>query len=277
MPPLWGACDVGLPPAGHVTFRGVTLESLQPYGGPAGGGPLVTISGRNLHLLHRSLTAAQRTDTPPPLCNFGNATADAAPLGGPARALRAGSGFGLGLPWHVAATIVDHATALCITPPAGGGTVAPTQLLAAPLELSINGQLADLTHSGLSFAYYGSERLNVSRLYPVAGHKEGGTLVTVYGVGFERLGQPGAGLKCLFGGAPPVEAALLHPEGSTAAAEAMDLQPGEPSAALASALTCVAPPYTDEQCDAPRRVCVEVTLNGDRSQNSSSCVQFTYT
>jgi len=249
---------------------------VQPFGGPVGGGTLVTIHGRNFNLLRRAKNAQQLSKTPPPLCNFGNASADAAPLGGPARSLLPGSGPGL-LPWHVAATIVDNTKVVCVAPPVST-MVGAAQIKAAPLELSINGQLAELTSGGLSFRYYGVEVLNVSSIYPVAGVKQGGSVVTLYGSGFDTLGLPGAGMKCLFGAASPVEAAVLHAIGSTAAAEAMGLQPGEPAADLAAVITCVAPPCVADGmlCDSPKHVCVGVTLNGDPTQNSSSCVRFTY-
>lgn len=53
------------------------------------------------------------------ICNFGNSTSDAAPLGGPARALRPGAMPGA-LPWHVPATIINSSHAVCMSraPPA---------------------------------------------------------------------------------------------------------------------------------------------------------------
>ena len=69
--------------------------------------------------------------------------------------------------------------------------------------------------------------LSVRWLYPVAGPKQGGTDVTVYGTGFKSLGLdiltlPGLdagsassqrGLKCLFGDLPMVDAEVLYPIG----------------------------------------------------------------
>ena len=87
-------------------------------------------------------------------------------------------------------------------------------------QLTINGQLADLTHSGNSFQYYEPSLLSVRWIYPVAGPKEGNYDVTIYGTGFKTLGRPDElyggtrGIKCLWGHLPPVEATVLFPIGS---------------------------------------------------------------
>ena len=273
----WEACAIGAPQS-PISFRGAVLESIQPLGGPAEGGTLVTISGRNLDRLAPGpkTTAAHRASLAPALCNFGNGSSDAAPLGGPARGVRDGAAEGA-LPWHVRATVLSSTQVVCRTPPAA---VAPSSLLAAAVDLSLSGQLADLGSSGLGFSYYSGDDsyLNLTRIYPIAGHKEGGGVVTFYGTGFDTLGEPGAGLSCLFGSAAPVEAATLHPMGSAAAVAALNLEATDVLAPLAAAITCVAPAYLDDgmQCDSPKDVCVMVTLNGDRNQNSSDCVPFTY-
>ena len=273
----WEACSIGEPRA-PVSFRGAVLESIQPFGGPAEGGTLVTISGRNLDRLAAGpgSTAAYRATLAPTLCNFGNGSSDAAPLGGPARGVRDGAGAG-SLPWHVRATILSSTQVVCRTPPA---PVAPHTLLSAAVDVSLSGQLADLGSSGLAFSYYSGDDsyLNLTSIYPIAGHKEGGSVVTLYGTGFDTLGEPGAGLSCLFGSAAAVEAATLHPIGSVAAVAALGLEESDPIAPLAAAITCVAPAYLEDgmQCDSPKRVCVMVTLNGDRNQNTSDCVPFTY-
>ena len=61
--------------------------------------------------------------------------------------------------------------------------------VSVPVEITLNGQLADLTGSNVPFEYYGPEVLSVRWIYPIAGHKKGGTTVTVYGTGFKTLGQ----------------------------------------------------------------------------------------
>ena len=87
-------------------------------------------------------------------------------------------------------------------------------------QLTINGQLDDVTHSGLSFQYYEDGLLSVNWIYPVAGPKEGGYDVTIYGTGFKTLGVPSRewggtrGIKCLWGHLPPVEASVLYEIGA---------------------------------------------------------------
>ena len=83
-----------------------------------------------------------------PLCNFGNGTADAEPLGGPATRLREDRvrGGGGALPWHVPATLINSTHAVCISPHVDNAT--NSSFLTAPVELSLNGQLRDRTASG---------------------------------------------------------------------------------------------------------------------------------
>ena len=65
-------------------------------------------------------TPTNRNPTGGALCNFGNhslgETASAWPQGGPARALKPGTGNG-SMPWHVPATILNGSMALCYSPP----------------------------------------------------------------------------------------------------------------------------------------------------------------
>ena len=196
--------------------------------------------------------------------------------------------------------------------------------VSVPVEITLNGQLADLTGSNVPFEYYGPEVLSVRWIYPIAGHKKGGTTVTVYGTGFKTLGQDivsnvfdrktgkshGArGVKCIFGDLPMVEGTILYPIGDGRARAALGDDPDldtddEP---LASAIECVAPPWSNistyylppeengidrcsaedarstnfdtptgnlprELCevDEPKRVCVRVTLNDDPHAHSGA-------
>ena len=97
------------------------------------------------------------------------------------------------------------------------------------------------------------------------------------------------GLQCLFGSMPPVHGYLLRIDASD------PLRPrpaddAEPDDRVGTALICELPalPNEEEQSwipgenelqllpGSPHSVCVEVTLNGNRSQATSDCVEFTY-
>ena len=242
----WDWCDVGAAPDDLYTFRGLRIESIQPYGGPAAGGTLITLSGRFFLPLGATPTSGA-------LCNFGpsdpDATAEAYPLGGPARRLKAGTGNGT-MPWHVPATLINGTHAICTSPPLADAT--NESFTAVGVELTVNGQLADLTQSGVTFQYYAQELLSARWIYPVAGPKAGGTDVTLYGTGLKPLGHPSPfgghlGLKCLFGHLPPTEAVVLFEIGAPEVMPALGDDPmvegdGEP---LASAIVCRSPPYSE--------------------------------
>ena len=60
------------------------------------------------------------------------------------------------LPWHVPATILDGTRALCVSPPMAPdattvGASDNASFIPVGVELTLNGQTADLTHSGPSF------------------------------------------------------------------------------------------------------------------------------
>jgi hypothetical protein len=199
-----------------TAFEGVRVQALHPFGGPMEGGTSVTVIGRYFRRLSHA----------PMLCNFGNSTAEATPLGGPARALAAGAVEGA-LPWHVQATLLNSTHAVCVSPPLRNQSNG-TAYVPVPVELSITGQLADRTASGVRFEYYAPPVLSVRWLYPAAGPKQGGTDVTVYGTGFKSLGldiltlpsldagsaSSQRGIKCLFGDLPMVDAEVVYPIGS---------------------------------------------------------------
>ena len=139
-------------------------------------------------------------------------------------------------------------------------------------------------------------------------------------LGLSTLSQPdlhggqsaaSRGIKCVFGSLPMVDGVIVYPIGSDLAKPALGDDPltdtdDEP---LASAIECIAPPWTNasayggdetgrdetgrdetgrgDQCraddgralcatDEPKVVCVRVTLNDDPMQTSNECVQFTY-
>ena len=162
------------------------------------------------------------------------------------------------LPWHVPATLLNASHAVCYSPPVSNLT--NHTHVTAPVEITLNGQLADITGSNIPFEYYGPEVLGVRWIYPVAGPKKGGNTVTVYGTGFKSLGidiltpiGPGGvshasrGLKCIFGDLPMVEAIVRFPIGDERARAALGDDPdvSTDNAPLAAAIECVAPPWAN--------------------------------
>ena len=166
------------------TPTGLSVLQLDPPGGPEAGGTLVRVSGTGF------------VDRGGLLCKFGLEPA-------------------------VPASLVDQEHVRCYAPPrvadaSGGGTFDPRSV-----EVTINSQLHHVTSSGVQFAYYKSEELRVSRIYPRGGPRGGGTMVTVWGIGFRELGHGNhtagferegtrnlAGLHCRFGASDLVPATL---------------------------------------------------------------------
>ncbi len=72
------------------------------------------------------------------------------------------------------------------------------------LEISLNGQ--DYTNQRLPFFFYSDPGL--SRIYPVSGPSQGGTLVTVFGTSFVNSTR----LSCRFGYSIPMEAVFVSPQ-----------------------------------------------------------------
>ncbi len=163
---------------------GLSVARLDPPGGPERGGTLVRVSGTGFD------------DVGGLRCQFGREPA-------------------------VPASLVDREHVSCYSPrrtpnassfldDAFGGTFD-----ARPVEVTINGQLHALTSSDVRFAYHTEAGLAVSRIYPRGGPRQGGTPVTVWGVGFRDLGHGRhsdvptlAGLHCRFGTLELVPATL---------------------------------------------------------------------
>jgi len=246
----WEVCQIDAASGELTAFGGVRVERIHPFGGPMVGGTSVTLIGRYFRRLSHA----------PILCNFGNSSADAAPLGGPARTLTAEALQGR-LPWHVPATLLNSTHAVCTSPPITNVSANVSSYVSVPLEVSLNGQLADRTGSTIPFEYYSSATLSVRWLYPIAGPKRGGTDVTVYGMGFKGLGldilSPPSlrtgfstsrrGLKCIFGDLPMVDATIVYPIGSDEARPALGDDPSSATddVPLAAAISCVAPPWNN--------------------------------
>lgn len=84
--------------------------------------------------------------------------------------------------------------------------------------MTVNGQLHARTSSGVQFTYYAPPLVAVSRVYPRGGSRDGGTQVTIWGIGFRDLGHGahgvgGGGLHCKFGPSDLVAATLDTPGG----------------------------------------------------------------
>jgi len=230
---------------------GVAVALLQPYGGPAGGGTTVVVMGHHFAVRGPSIE-----------CQFGNLS-------------------------RVSATFLNESAITCVSPPS-------PHVLGSfedyALEVTLNGESNFLTDSRIPFVYYNhNETLAVSAIYPQAGPKSGGNSITVYGAGFRVLGgnlrytcpedevrvqeckppplaeETNRGLQCVFGDLPAVHAYLRHSgNASRESTELVCRLPALPDAELLR---------HGKELDEPLDVCVEVTLNGNRSQATSNCVK----
>ena len=104
-----------------------------------------------------------------------------------------------------------------------------------------------------------------------------------------RLEGTNRGLQCLFGNLPPVHAYLLELDGSEPTSP-LDPAVKKADPRVGTALICELPPLPPEMPKphvpldndrgllpgSPYSVCVEITLNGNRTQATDNCVEFTY-
>jgi len=262
------------------TYHGITVRWLQPMGGPSDGGTRVVVFGQHFEIRGPSIE-----------CAFGN------------------------LP-RVNATFVNDTAVVCVSPPAplvSGGFENYN------LDVTLNGETNFLTNSKVPFVFYNhTATLSVTSIYPRAGGKRGGNMVTITGTGFRVLGgtnrkecmglsetvnasmsmrdhggerftddwiegtricrappedeSTNRGLQCIFGNMPPVHAYQVLPD-----EEMRTMHP------VVTQIECESPPLPAEELDRAgltpddiMPVCVEVTLNGNRSQATKNCVEFTY-
>ncbi len=297
-------------------FTGVVVSELQPFGGPALGGTQVVVLGRHFAVQGPSI-----------MCKFGNLS-------------------------MVSATFLNDTAVTCVSPPNAYvlGTFTDYNL-----EVTLNGELNFLTSSKVPFAYYDhNATLSVTSIYPQAGPKEGGNVITVYGTGFRVLGgrlkrtcdgvvngttseelygtqrtegsmsqavnkgigdsrlcehplieSTNRGLQCIFGNMPPVHAYLLKLDAASPVEPLADDAVMEDDR-VGTAVICELPPLPanplpydaargehDGDADellphvpgqndrallpgTPYDVCVEITLNGNRTQATRNCVKLTY-
>lgn len=282
-------------------FTGIAVSELQPFGGPASGATQVVVIGR--------LFAVQG---PSIMCKFGNLTMNAATFINDT-AITCASPPNPGVngtfenhflevtlndePNFLTASRVpfvyyNHNATLAVSaiypragPKTGGNTItvygSGFRVLGGKLVRPCDG--VNLT-SSTSEQLYGVERTE-------------GTLSrgTDKGIGDSRtcaaptLEGTNRGLQCLFGNMPPVHAYLLELDGSDPTSP---LDPAVKSAdkRVGTALICELPPLLPDVPKphvpldnergllpgSPYSVCVEITLNGNRTQSTDNCIEFTY-
>ena len=100
------------------------------------------------------------------------------------------------------------------------------------------------------------------------------------------------GLQCLFGDLPAVHAYMIRLDGAKPTTPLLPgaASPADDKSAGGTALICESPRLPPEAIasyipgenkrallpGAPFSVCLEVTLNGNRTQGTDNCVEFTY-
>ena len=99
----------------------------------------------------------------------------------------------------VPATLRSATELVCVSPAMAVGT-GPVQL-----ELTLNADLGAFAASGPAYTYYAPSGLHVSLVWPVAGPRDGGSVLDVTGAGFADLG----GVYCRFGCGGAVNATLV--------------------------------------------------------------------
>ena len=131
-------------------FSGIAVSELQPFGGPSSGNTYVIVTGRLFQVQGPSI-----------MCKFGNMS-------------------------MVDATFLNHTAIACISPPNPNATGSFEDHF---VEVTLNGEQNFLTNSRVPFVYYNhNATVAVSQIYPQAGPKAGGNIITVYGSGFRTLG-----------------------------------------------------------------------------------------
>ena len=152
-----------------------TISEVSPMGGPMAANSIITITATNLLKL-----------TPRgPLCIFGTSDAGEGSFGEDAME-------GVALEETVAAvegTLLSTTSMRCVAP-----STATSRTMT--LRISLNEEIrAAALSPALPFTYFDETMLIVSAISPARAPIAGATLVTVSGVGFQRLGE----LKCRFG------------------------------------------------------------------------------
>ena len=175
---------------------GADYASIAPVGGPEGGATLVTIVGEGFLAFAAEIEYVR--------CRWDGGIADAdayAALGLPA-----------GAPPPETIALEHTATRIvCATPPArqGAGTWLNLSLSLNYLPPSggDNYGVGDFGDTGLHLTLYATP--TYTAITPSGGHREGGTVVTIDGYGFDDL-EAGAHVTCQFG--HPVDNAAYNPK-----------------------------------------------------------------
>jgi hypothetical protein len=286
-------------------FTGIAVSEVQPFGGPSNGNTIVVIIGRlfavqgpsilckfgNLSMVNATFlndTALQCLSPPNPsvLGSFEDHPLEIT-LNGEPNFLTASS---------VPFVYYDHNATLAVSaiypragPKTGGNTItvygAGFRVLGGKLKSTCAGvNLTEPTSEEL----YGEYRTEGSL-----------SRATTKALGDSRvcstplLEGTNRGLQCLFGDLPPVHGYLLRLEGSNPTS-APDGEPEDDR--VGTALICELPPLPPDRPSgqswpapyvpgdnergllpgSPYSVCVEITLNGNRTQATDGCVEFTY-
>ena len=158
---------------------------------------------------------------------------------------------------RVPASIMTNEALACTSPPHKHSSMWSTAV-----EVGINGDPAAFTAAAAAaFSYHAA--LEVHSIFPLGGHAEGGTLVTINGMNARELDH-GNGLRCLFGDPPKTNmvamAATLSPE-------------------TLGAVRCASPPFaqlSSQGADCIGNV-VSVRLTTNNGQDHSmNAVQFVF-
>lgn len=285
-------------------YHGVLVSELQPFGGPSNGGTQIVVLGR--HFQERG---------PSILCKFGNLSmvnatyvnessvlCESPPNPHVAHARFEDHYVEVTLNGEenfltesrVPFAYYDHNTTLIVSaiypqagPKEGGNTITVYGegfralgggIKRACLSVPLNGSTSEEA--------YGPERTE-------------GSMSTAFGLnkglgdsrvcGTPDIESTNRGLQCIFGDMPAVHGYLLRISGDNATRRRDPSRP-EPDDRIGTALICELPklmlpapeshvPGYDERSlsdGAPYDVCVEVTLNGNRTQASRNCVTLTY-
>lgn len=270
-------------------YTGIAISALFPHGGPADGETHIVVVGRLFEVQGPSI-----------LCKFGNLSMvnatflnnSAVLCTTPANPHMAGHQF------------IDHSVEVTLNgePNFLTNSQIPFVYYDHNVTLAVSSiyPRAGPKTGGNTITVYGTGFRVLGGTIVRSGPNCTGGLETLVG-GSRRCSEPvvdgtNRGLQCLFGSVPPVHAyflddidaldqtpALRPPEAVVAEADADGDRVG-------TAIICELPPLPGEEEQSwipgqnerqllpgsPHSVCVEVTLNGQRSQASRNCVQFTY-
>jgi hypothetical protein len=173
---------------------GLSVQHIQPQGGPFSGNTMVTIYGTHFAEMARTHAGVDHD---------GSTTQDTSGWQQIAETHTSGLFCKFGLV-ETPATLIDYRTMKCESPYISDHITHVWE--DEPLDVTLNGQNNSYTTSLVNFTYYGQATLTVLSIYPEAGPKQGGTVVTFTGTGFRDIG----GVLCQFGDLAPVTAVIYN-------------------------------------------------------------------